>query len=109
MKELLAAHGRQFATIRTEIGPIPPAAVGLTFYIKEGPKVKVGNIKFEGNKKVTTSQPSRGHEESAACRDSPLHRSWKTCSRRLTTPASWMRTRNASVSPIRTKAISRRW
>ena len=27
IKELLAAHGRQFATIRTEVRPIPPAAV----------------------------------------------------------------------------------
>ena len=49
IKELLAAHGRQFATVRSEVRPIPPAAVGLTFVVKEGPKVKVGKIKFEGN------------------------------------------------------------
>ena len=49
IKELLAEHGHQFATIRTEIRPIPPAAVSVTFNIKEGPKVKVGNIRFEGN------------------------------------------------------------
>lgn len=54
LKELLAAHGRQFATVRTEVKQIPPAAVGITFNIKEGPKVKVGNIKFEGNKKVSS-------------------------------------------------------
>ncbi len=53
IKELLAEHGRQFATIRTEVRPIPPAAVALTFVIKEGPKVKVGRIRFEGNKKVS--------------------------------------------------------
>lgn len=52
LKELLAAHGHQFATVTTEIRQIPPAAVGITFIIKEGPKVKVGQIKFEGNKKV---------------------------------------------------------
>ena len=52
LKELLAGHGRQFATIRTEVRQIPPAAVGVTFNIKEGPKVKVGKIRFEGNKKV---------------------------------------------------------
>ncbi len=52
LKELLAEHGRQFATIRTEVRPIPPAAVGITFVVKEGPKVKVGKIRFEGNKKV---------------------------------------------------------
>ena len=52
LKELLAAHGRQFAVITTEIRQIPPAAVGITFNIKEGPKVKVGVIRFEGNTKV---------------------------------------------------------
>jgi outer membrane protein insertion porin family len=50
IKELLAAHGHQFATVRSEVRPIPPAAVALTFVVKEGPKVKVGKIIFEGNK-----------------------------------------------------------
>ena len=54
IKGLLAEHGRQFSTIRTEIRQIPPAAIGVTFVIKEGPKVKVGKIKFEGNKNVKT-------------------------------------------------------
>jgi outer membrane protein insertion porin family len=52
IKGLLAEHGRQFSTIRTEIRDIPPAAIGVTFVVKEGPKVKVGKIKFEGNKNV---------------------------------------------------------
>ncbi|HTW58966.1 MAG TPA: outer membrane protein assembly factor BamA [Terriglobales bacterium] len=52
IRGLLSEHGRQFATIRTEVRPIPPAAVGITFVIKEGPKVKVGKIKFEGNKAI---------------------------------------------------------
>jgi outer membrane protein insertion porin family len=52
IKGLLAEHGHQFATIRTEIRPIPPAAIAITFAVKEGPKVKVGKIKFEGNKNV---------------------------------------------------------
>jgi outer membrane protein insertion porin family len=54
IKELLAEHGRQYATVRTEVRSIPPAAVGITFVVKEGPKVKVGRIKFEGNKHVKT-------------------------------------------------------
>jgi len=54
IKGLLAEHGRQFSTIRTEVRQIPPAAVGITFVVKEGPKVKVGKIKFEGNKNVPT-------------------------------------------------------
>ena len=52
LKQLLAEHGRQFATIRTEIRPIPPNAIGLTFVIREGPKVKVGRIRFRGNKHI---------------------------------------------------------
>ncbi|HEY3974264.1 MAG TPA: outer membrane protein assembly factor BamA [Candidatus Sulfotelmatobacter sp.] len=52
IKGLLSEHGRQFATIRTEVRQIPPAAVGITFVIKEGPKVKVGKITFEGNKAI---------------------------------------------------------
>lgn len=54
IKDLLAEHGRQFATIRSEVRPIPPAAVGITFVVKEGPKVKVGKIKFVGNKNINT-------------------------------------------------------
>ena len=53
LKELLAEHGHQFASIRSEVRPIPPAAISLTFVIKEGPKVKVGKIRFRGNKHVS--------------------------------------------------------
>jgi outer membrane protein insertion porin family len=52
IKQLLSEHGRQFATIRTEVRQIPPAAVGITFVVKEGPKVRVGKITFEGNKNI---------------------------------------------------------
>jgi outer membrane protein insertion porin family len=49
IKQMLGEHGHQFATIRTEVKTIPPAAVALTFHIKEGPTVKVGRIAFTGN------------------------------------------------------------
>jgi outer membrane protein insertion porin family len=49
LKDLLSEHGHQFATIKTEIKTIPPAAVAVTFRVKEGPTVKVGKIVFEGN------------------------------------------------------------
>jgi len=55
LKGLLAEHGHQFATIRTEVKTIPPASVSVNFIIKEGPTVKVGHIRFEGN----TDVPSR--------------------------------------------------
>jgi outer membrane protein insertion porin family len=54
IKNLLAEHGRQFATIRSEVRQIPPAAVGITFVVKEGPKVKVGKIRFDGNKNISS-------------------------------------------------------
>ena len=73
IKQLLAAHGRQFATIRSEVRPIPPAAVSLTFVVKEGPKVKVGRIKFEGNKALQQSRAAERHEEPEADRHSAFH------------------------------------
>ena len=52
LQQLLAEHGRQFATISVQVQPIPPSSVGITFNIKEGPKIKVGKIIFQGNKHV---------------------------------------------------------
>jgi outer membrane protein insertion porin family len=49
LKALLAEHGHQFATIKTDVKNIPPASVQVNFNIKEGPTVKVGQIKFVGN------------------------------------------------------------
>jgi outer membrane protein insertion porin family len=54
IKELLAEHGHQFATIKTEVKTIPPASVQVNFNIKEGPVVKVGQIKFIGNQHVSS-------------------------------------------------------
>jgi len=56
VKQLLSEHGHQFATIRTEIRPIPPASVGVTFVVREGPKVKVGRIRFEGNRHIKSRE-----------------------------------------------------
>src|SRR5437660_9108565 len=56
IKNLEAEHGHQFATVRTEVRPIPPASVGLTFVVREGPKVKVGRITFVGNKNVKSRE-----------------------------------------------------
>jgi outer membrane protein insertion porin family len=49
IKELLAEHGHQFASIKTEVKTIPPASVQVNFNVKEGPVVKVGRIQFAGN------------------------------------------------------------
>jgi outer membrane protein insertion porin family len=54
IRELLAEHGHQFATVRPDIKNIPPARVQVNFVIKEGPKVKVGKISFSGNQRVSS-------------------------------------------------------
>lgn len=54
LQQLLAEHGRQFATINVVVQQIPPASVGITFNVKEGPKIKVGKIRFVGNKHVSS-------------------------------------------------------
>ena len=49
LKDVLSEHGHQFATIKTEVKTIPPASVQVNFNVKEGPTVKVGQIRFTGN------------------------------------------------------------
>ena len=54
LREMLAEHGHQFATIKTEVKNIPPASVQVNFNIKEGPTVKVGQIRFVGNQHLSS-------------------------------------------------------
>ncbi|MFZ1087093.1 MAG: outer membrane protein assembly factor BamA [Terracidiphilus sp.] len=54
LKDILSEHGHQFATIKTEIKTIPPASVQVNFNIKEGPTVKVGQIRFTGNQHISS-------------------------------------------------------
>src|SRR5712692_3113410 len=50
LKELLGEHGRQFAKVTPQYERIASSnAVILVFKVDEGPKVKVGRIKFTGN------------------------------------------------------------
>src|SRR6202021_1917878 len=49
LQEYLAERGRQFATVDEEIRQVPPSSLEITFKVNEGPKVKVGEITFEGN------------------------------------------------------------
>ena len=50
LQEFLAERGRQFATVDAELHQVPPSALTVMFKIDEGPKVKVNNITFDGNK-----------------------------------------------------------
>ena len=71
---MLAEHGHQFATIKTEVKTIPPASVQINFNIKEGPTVKVGEIKFTGNEHLSGADIlAPRHEEPQAHRHPLLH------------------------------------
>ncbi len=54
LRDILAEHGHQFATIKTDVKTIPPAYVQVNFNIKEGPTVKVGQIHFVGNQHMSS-------------------------------------------------------
>ena len=49
LRQLLAEHGHQFATVKVDVKTIPPASVSINLNVKEGPTVKVGKIQFTGN------------------------------------------------------------
>ena len=49
IKSLLAEKGRQKAEVEVTTEKVPPNSVLVTFNVTEGPKVKIGEIDFEGN------------------------------------------------------------
>ncbi len=53
LRQILSEHGHQFAIVKLDIKDIPPASVQVNFNIKEGPTVKVGQIKFTGNEHIS--------------------------------------------------------
>jgi len=59
LKQLLSEHGHQFATVKLDVKDIPPASVQVNFNIKEGPTVKVGQIKFVGNQHIKSIELRR--------------------------------------------------
>ncbi len=59
LQDMLAAHGKMFATVRHRTRNIPPNSVALTFIVVEGPKVKVGNVRFTGNHIFSAFQLAR--------------------------------------------------
>jgi outer membrane protein insertion porin family len=65
IKELLAEHGRQYATVKATYQDITASnAVILTFHVDEGPKVKVGRITFVGNHAFSSAQIIRSMKRS---------------------------------------------
>ena len=49
LKDLVAEHGHQFATVTPELRRIPPSSLEVVFTVVEGPKIKVGTITILGN------------------------------------------------------------
>jgi outer membrane protein insertion porin family len=49
IKLMLAEKGRQDATVEATTELIPPNAIGVTFNIDEGPKIKIEKIDIQGN------------------------------------------------------------
>jgi outer membrane protein insertion porin family len=49
LRELLGERGRQYAGVQPQVSQIPPSSIEVIFNVDEGPKVKVGNIRIEGN------------------------------------------------------------
>ncbi|HWQ55621.1 MAG TPA: outer membrane protein assembly factor BamA [Bryobacteraceae bacterium] len=49
LKEYLSERGRQYAEVEPDVRQIPPSSLEITFNVKEGPKVKVGEIEITGN------------------------------------------------------------
>ena len=82
LKELLAEHGHQFATVKPTYERIPATnAVKLIFNIDEGPKVKVGEITFVGNKAFSSAKAHPLHATRPAVSrflwTSPTFRCWR--------------------------------
>ena len=59
LQDMLSAHGKMFATVRHRTRNIPPNSVALTFIVVEGPKVKVGTVRFTGNHVFSSFQLAR--------------------------------------------------
>ncbi len=50
LKGLLLQNGRPLGTVRSEVDNLPPSGVRVRFITEEGPKVRIGEIRFVGNK-----------------------------------------------------------
>jgi outer membrane protein insertion porin family len=64
LKEYLSERGRQYATVDPQISQIPPSSLKVTFNVKEGPKVKVGEINIVGNEVMSSRDAIRAMKNS---------------------------------------------
>lgn len=50
LKDLMQQNGKPLGTVRSEVENLPPSSVRVRFVMDEGAKVRIGEIKFSGNK-----------------------------------------------------------
>ncbi len=55
LKDLMTQNGKPLGTVHTEVENIPPSSVRVRFVMDEGAKVRIGEIKFTGNKVFSDS------------------------------------------------------
>jgi len=56
LRDLMIQNGKPLGTVRTEIENIPPSSVKVRFVMDEGPKVRIGQIRFVGDKVFSDDQ-----------------------------------------------------
>jgi len=62
LKELMIQNGKPLGTVYSEIEDIPPSSVSIRFVMDEGPKVRIGQIQFVGNKVFSDGDLKRALE-----------------------------------------------
>jgi outer membrane protein insertion porin family len=50
LRDLLVTNGKPLGTVHSYVEPIPPVSVGIRFVVEEGPNVRIGQIRFIGDK-----------------------------------------------------------
>jgi len=56
IRGLLLQNGRPLGTVRAEVDNLPPSSVRVRFIVDEGPKVRIGQMRFVGNKIFSDSE-----------------------------------------------------
>jgi outer membrane protein insertion porin family len=56
LKDLMLQNGKPLGSVRSDVEPIPPVSVRVRFIVDEGPNVRIGKIRFTGNKIFDNTQ-----------------------------------------------------
>ena len=102
IKDLLAEHGRQFATIRTEVQPNPSGCSGHYLRGERRPQGQSRQDHICRQQEHQHAHSARCDEEPEADRNSALHLPGKPFLPRPTTPPSWKKTPSGCARNIRT-------